>query len=170
MDVLGKARVFAPEFLSQGVDYAMRKGSLYATINAITQGFVRDGWGGMMRTVVRSIQGLFYTALAGAVFRQGTAWPISLTGVPGCSEGWPVRDLIEVPVDRVKHYYCEKEFEVDTLCARYSMIGEYKHGLKLYRRLDDDEKGGGGGRVPRGPYYPYGNALGSLVQPVWCRR
>ena len=68
-------------------------------------------------------------------------------GVPGRSGGGRVRDLIEVLVDRMNRYYREKEsaeFEMDTLRAIFSTIGEYERGLKLYRRLEDDEKDGCG--------------------------
>ena len=99
VDVLDKARILAPEFVSYRVDYATRKRSPYATINAITQVFVRVGWGEMMRPAVRSSQEVFDTVLADAVFRQDPSWESALTGVPGRSEGWRVRDLIEVLVD-----------------------------------------------------------------------
>ena len=45
VDLLDKARVLAPEFVSSLVYYATRKRIPYATINAITKGFVRVGVG-----------------------------------------------------------------------------------------------------------------------------
>ena len=62
-----------------------------------------------MRPIVRSSQEVLDTVLADAVFRQDPSWASALTGVPGRSEGWRVRDLIEVLVGRVNRYYCEKE-------------------------------------------------------------
>ena len=141
VDVLDKARILAPEFVSYRLDYATRKRSPYATINAIAQGFVRVGWGEMMRPMVRSSQEVFDTVLADAVFRQDPSWASALTRVPGRSEGWRVRDLVEVLVGRVICYYREKEsaeFEVDTQRARFSMGGGYERGLKHYRRSEDD--------------------------------
>ena len=55
---------------------------------------------------------------------------------------------IEVLVGRGNRYYREKEspeFEVDTLRARFSMIGGYERGLKRYPRSDDEKEDGGSG-------------------------
>ena len=70
VNVLDEARVLAPEFVSCGVDYATRERSPYATINAIMQGFVRDGCCEMMGQIVRASQEVFDMVLADAVFRQ----------------------------------------------------------------------------------------------------
>ena len=67
------------------MDYAKLERSPYATINAITQGFVRVGWVEMMRPIVRSSQEVMDTVLADAVFRQDPSWASALTGVPGRS-------------------------------------------------------------------------------------
>ena len=63
--------------------------------------------------------------------------------------------MIEVLVSSVNRYYREKEsaeFEVDTLRAIFSMIGEYERDLKRYRRSDDDEEDDGGVSAPRDLY------------------
>ena len=76
--------------------------------------------------MVRSSQEVFDTVFADAVYRQYPDWASALTGVPGRSEGWRVQDSIDVLVGRVNRYYREKEsaeFEVDTLSAGFSMIG-----------------------------------------------
>ena len=138
------ASVLTPEFVSYRMDCETRKRSPYATINKVTQGFIRVGASEAIRPVVRSSHEVFDTVYADAVYRQDPAWASALRGVPGRSEGWRVRDLIEVLVGCVNIYYREKEsaeFEVDTLGARFSMIGEYERGLKRYRRSDDDVGG-----------------------------
>ena len=108
-----------------------------------------------MRPMVRSSLEVFDTVPADTVFRQDPSCACALTGVPGRSEEWRVRDVIEVLVGRGNHYYREKEsaeFEVDTLRARFSMAGGYERGLKRYRRSEDDEEGDGGNWVSRDPY------------------
>ena len=155
VDVLEKARVLTPEFVSYRMDYATRKRSPYAKINEVTQGFIRVGASELLRPVVRSSQEVFDTVFADAVYRQDPAWESALTGFRGRSEGWRVRDVIEVLVGRVNRYYREKEsaeFDVDTLRARFSMIGGYERGLKRHRRSDDEEKDGGSGWTARDPY------------------
>ena len=129
VDVLEKARVLTPEFVSYRMDYATHKRSPYATINEVTQGFFQFGASEVLRPVVRSSLEVIDTVFADAVYRQDPAWASALTGVPGCSDGWRVRDVIEVLVGRVNRYYRETEsaeFEVDTPCARFSMIGELR--------------------------------------------
>ena len=136
VDVLEKARVLTPEFVSCRMDYATRKRSPYGTINEVTQGFIRVGASKVLRAVARSSQEVFDNVFANAVYRLDPAWASALTGVPGRSEGWRVRDAIEVLVGRVNRYYREKEsaeFEVDTLRARFSMIGGYERGLTAVR-------------------------------------
>ena len=126
VDVLEKARLLTPEIVSYRFDYATRKRSPYATINEFTQGFIRIGSSEVLRSVVRSSQEVFDTIFADAVYRQDQDWASGLTGVSGRSEGWRVRDVIKVLVGRVNRYYREKEsaeVEVDTLHARFSMVG-----------------------------------------------
>ena len=41
---------------------------------------------------------------------------------------------------------------MDTLRARFSVIGGYERGLKRYRGPDDDEEDGDSGWAPRDPY------------------
>ena len=45
-----------------------------------------------MRPIVRSSQEVFDTLHADALFRHDPSWASALTGVPGRSEGWRVRD------------------------------------------------------------------------------
>lgn len=104
VDVLDKARVLIPEFVSYRMDYATCKRSPYATINEVTQGFARVGCGKIVRPDVRSSQKVFNKVLPDALFRQDAAWTSTLTGVPGRSEGWRVQDMIEVLVGPVKRY------------------------------------------------------------------
>ena len=96
VDVLDKARVLTPEFVSYRMEHATRKRGPYATINEVTQGFVRVGASEVLRPVLRSSQEVFDTFFANAVYRQDPAWASILTGLPGRSEGWRVRDMIEV--------------------------------------------------------------------------
>ena len=147
--------MFTPEFVSYRMDYATRKWSPYAAINEVLQGFIRVGASEVLRPVVRSSQEVFDTVFADAVYRQDPARASVLTGALGRSERCRVRDVIEILVGRVNRYYREKEwaeFEVDTLRARFSMIGEYDRCLKHYHCSDDDEENGGCGWTPRDPY------------------
>ena len=161
VDVLEKAGVLTPEFMSYRMDYATRKRNPYVMINEVTKGFIRVRAREVIRPVVRSSQEVLDTVFADALYRRDPDWASALMGVPGHSEGCRVRDLIEVLGGRVNRYYREKEtteFEVGTLRARFSMIGEYERCMKFYRRSDDDEEDGGGGWAPRDPYESYSNA------------
>ena len=69
VEVLEKARVLPPEFVSCRMDYATRKRSPYATINEVTQGFIRAGASEVLCTAVRSSQEVFDTVFADVVYR-----------------------------------------------------------------------------------------------------
>ena len=65
-----------------------------------------------------------------------------MTGVPRRSEGWKISDIMEVLVERVNCYYRKKkstEFEVDTLRARGSAVGEYDRGYMRYSYSEEDD-------------------------------
>ena len=125
---LSKTRALSSEHVSYRIDYATRKGTLYATMRSVTPGFITVGSVSASRPLVHSSREVLDTVFPDAVYRQNPAWSRALTGrsAPQC-EGWKIRDVEQVLVERVSLYYREKEsaeFEVDTLRARGSAVGE----------------------------------------------
>lgn len=115
----------------------------------------------MVRPVVRSNQEVFYTVPSDAFYRQDPALVGALRRIPSRSEGWRVRNLIEVFVGRASRNYREKEsaeFELDTLLATFEVIGDIERDLERYRFREGDEEDGGGDWAPRDPYDSYSNA------------
>ena len=138
-------------------------------------GFIKVGSVSAGRPLVQSSREVLDTVFPDAVYRQDPAWSSALTGVPLRSEGWKIRDVMEILAERVNHYYREKEsveFEVETLRARGSAVGEYDRGYKRYRYSEkddaDDERYG----APRDPYDPYADGGGFPSRPntVYKRR
>ena len=81
-----------------------------------------------------------------------------MTGVPRCSEGWKIREVMEVLVESVNRYFRKKEsveFQVDTLRARGSAVGEYDRGYKCYRYSEEDDADDDRYGAPCDPYDPY---------------
>ena len=78
--------------------------------------------------------------------------------VPRRSQGWKIRDVMAVLVERVNRYYREKEseeLEVDTLRARGSAVGGYDREYRRYPYSEDDDADDDRHWAPRDPYDPY---------------
>ena len=101
LDVLDRARVLTPDFVSYRMEYATRKRGPYAKTNEVTQRFIRVGASEAICLIVSSSEAVLDIVFADAVYRQDPAWASALPEVPGRSEGWRTRDLIEVLVCRM---------------------------------------------------------------------
>ena len=158
VDELSKTRALSLEYVSYCMDYATRKRSPYATRSSVAPGLIKVGSVSAILPLVQSNREVFGTVFPDAVYRQDPAWSSALTGVPRRSEGWKIRDVIEVLVERVNRYYREKEsaeFEVDTPRAHVSAVGEYDRGYKRYYYSEEDDADDDRYGSPRDPYDPY---------------
>ena len=162
-DGLSKTRALSSEYVSYRMDYATRKRGPYATISSVTPGFIMVGSVSAGRSQFHSSREVLDTVFPDAVYLQDPAWSGALTGVPRRSEGWKIRDVMEVLFERVNHYYREKkfaEFEVYTVRARGSAVGEYDRRYKRYRYSEEDDADDERYGAPRYPYDPYAHGSG----------
>ena len=159
-----KTRALSSEYVSYRMDYATRQRSSYATMSSVTPGFIKVGSVSAGRPLVQSSREVLDTAFPDAVHLLDPAWSSALNGVPRRSEGWKIRDVMEVLLERVNRYYRKKEsaeFEVDTLRARGSAVGEYDHVYKLYRYSAEEDAEDDRYEAPHDPYDPYAHRGGS---------
>ena len=169
VDELSKTRALSSEYVSYRMDYATRKRSPYATRSSVTPGFIKVGSVSAGRPLVQYSREVLDTVFPDAVYPQDPAWSSALTGVPRRSDGWKIRDVMEVLVERVNRYYREKEsaeFEMDTLRAPGSAAGEYDRGYKRYRYSEEDDADEDRYGAPRDPYGPYAHGGGSSSRLV----
>ena len=164
VDKLSKTRALSSEYVSYRMDYATRKRSPYAKMSSVTPWFITVGSVSAGLLLVHCSREVLDTVFPDAVYRQDPVWSSALTGVPRRCEGWKIRDVLEVLVGRVNRYYREKEsaeFEVDTLCARGSAVGDCDRGYKRYCYSEEDDTDYDRYWAPHDLYDPYAHGGGS---------